>query len=81
MKTALVSAELITTQKVAPTTALRRLSRLADRLLGEAARIGRRLHEADFARAPFNHRHPPLPAGNGLRLRPASLELSRPIRA
>lgn len=75
MKTALVNAQLAATQKVAPTTALRRLSRLADRLLGEAARIGRRLHEADFARGPFDHRHPRLPAANGLRQRPASLEL------
>lgn len=75
MKTALVSTQLHTVRKVAPTTALRRLSRLADRLLGEAARIGRRLHEADFARAPFDHRHPRLPAANGLRQRPTSLEL------
>lgn len=39
----------------------RHLARLLHRLLGDAARIGRRLHQADYAAKPFGHRPPRLP--------------------
>ena len=38
------------------------LARLLHRVLGDAARIGRRLHQADYAAKPFGHRPPRLPS-------------------